>query len=817
MSFSKPVRGGGSGRDIRSFFLKPNEEKKVPNVSSECTPVPSTSQASTSTYFKPSDNLSGELQLNTGRPVEENDLGNLASGPCPCRPILAQYPTTDFSGTKRFFNKQYYETYEWLEYSINKDAVFCFPCRMFSSSTSGKEDTFTKKGMRNWRKTAAKLDKHSECDTHRFSMSKWKNYKAPSENVLAQVSESHKTQIVEKKEYVKKIIDILLYLARQGLALRGHDESINSENKGNFLELCDLFSKYNPSFKSKYEKYFNLTGSNTQNELIHIISEEVLRQIVQEVNTAEFYALLVDEAKSHKTQQLCICIRYFYHNQIKERLIAMKDVSLSRDADNLSQIILDSISNMGISATLVGQSYDGASVMSGVNNGVQAVVQRSHPYANYVHCMAHTLNLVLVAVCNSNDLSCQFFCTMQALFKFFSSPDSNAMFVDLQKQLKIVTNDKKKHIRSIVKQSDTRWSCRATAISVVEDLFKPIIDVLNIFATDLRHTRSPEAKGILASILSIEFIVCLMVFSETLTYLNVLSKALQKEGNSIASCSLSIKGAIKILEGWRNEEKWDQIWKKVIQSAKENCIPIPTDSSDESRSTDMSLPESSKRRRVLSSRLDSYVVITPVGHRPSDNVQNPNADGKGSAATAKANFRTSFYYPVLDILLAEMKRRFSEDSLKLATSCEQFLRLNVEKSVFFINSYPIGSVNVKSLKAEMQIANLVMREKKDTENVLINLETSSLKKIIPALIESVNDRTYPNLYKMMCIAFTLPSNSATCERTFSAMRRINNWLRSTMNEERLSDLMVLFSESDIVKAMDYDKLANLFLSKGGRK
>lgn len=126
----------------------------------------------------------------------------------------------------------------------------------------------------------------------------------------------------------------------------------------------------------------------------------------------------------------------------------------------------------------------------------------------------------------------------------------------------------------------------------------------------------------------------------------------------------------------------------------------------------MSLPESSKRRRVLSSRLDSYVVITPVGHRPSDNVQNPNADGKGSAATAKANFRTSFYYPVLDILLAEMKRRFSEDSLKLATSCEQFLRLNVEKSVFFINSYPIGSVNVKSLKAEMQIANLVMREKK---------------------------------------------------------------------------------------------------------
>lgn len=54
---------------------------------------------------------------------------------------------------------------------------------------------------------------------------------------------------------------------------------------------------------------------------------------MKEGNTAEFYAILVYEARSHKTQQLCICIQYFFHNEIKERLISMKDVSLTRDAD----------------------------------------------------------------------------------------------------------------------------------------------------------------------------------------------------------------------------------------------------------------------------------------------------------------------------------------------------------------------------------------------------------------------------------------------------------------------------------------------------
>lgn len=35
---------------------------------------------------------------------------------------------------------------------------------------------------------------------------------------------------------------------------------------------------------------------------------------------------------------------------------------------------------------LIGQSYDGAAVMSGSINGVQKIVQNTYPYVFYVHC-----------------------------------------------------------------------------------------------------------------------------------------------------------------------------------------------------------------------------------------------------------------------------------------------------------------------------------------------------------------------------------------------------------------------------------------------
>ena len=55
------------------------------------------------------------------------------------------------------------------------------------------------------------------------------------------------------------------------------------------------------------------------------------------------------------------------------------------------------------------QTYDGASVMSGHLNGVQALIRQEYPFAYFVHCAAHRLNLVLCQAVSSMYIPCQIF------------------------------------------------------------------------------------------------------------------------------------------------------------------------------------------------------------------------------------------------------------------------------------------------------------------------------------------------------------------------------------------------------------------------
>lgn len=75
------------------------------------------------------------------------------------------------------------------------------------------------------------------------------------------------------------------------------------------------------------------------------------------------------------------------------------------------------------------------------------------------------------------------------------------------------------------------------------------------------------------------------------------------------------------------------------------------------------------------------------------------------------------------------------------------------------------------LKCELKVA------KKVYENQKVN----NSKQHNELLKSVISYDTYPNiLYKLMHVALAIPISSATCERSFSSMRRINTYLRSNM-------------------------------------
>ncbi|GJR67955.1 zinc finger MYM-type protein 1-like protein [Tanacetum coccineum] len=68
----------------------------------------------------------------------------------PCRPLSHNFPQTKFGVKSRRFNPRWFNKYDWLEYSIDKDAAFCLVCYLFKNKDDHVEDAFVKNGFKGW-------------------------------------------------------------------------------------------------------------------------------------------------------------------------------------------------------------------------------------------------------------------------------------------------------------------------------------------------------------------------------------------------------------------------------------------------------------------------------------------------------------------------------------------------------------------------------------------------------------------------------------------------------------------------------------------
>ena len=69
---------------------------------------------------------------------------------------------------------------------------------------------------------------------------------------------------------------------------------------------------------------------------------------------------------------------------------------------------------------------------------------------------------------------------------------------------------------------------------------------------------------------------------------------------------------------------------------------------------------------------------------------------------------------------------------------------------------------------------------------------------------------YPLIYRVVKLVLTLPISTATTERAFSTMNVIKTDLRNKMEDEFLSNTMMLFIEMDIAATISMDSIINDF-------
>ncbi|XP_057734501.1 uncharacterized protein LOC130949921 [Arachis stenosperma] len=147
---------------------------------------------------------------------------------------------------------------------------------------------------------------------------------------------------------LKTYIDAIRWIAFQACAFRGGNESPGSLNRGNFIKLNKLLASRNQNVNNVILENFpgntQYISPGVQKDILHIFARKVRGTLREEI---EISSVL------------------FHHNL---------------DVQNLR-----------------GQAYDGASNMRGELNELQALLLKDCPFAYYIHCLAHRLELALIS------------------------------------------------------------------------------------------------------------------------------------------------------------------------------------------------------------------------------------------------------------------------------------------------------------------------------------------------------------------------------------------------------------------------------------
>ena len=75
----------------------------------------------------------------------------------------------------------------------------------------------------------------------------------------------------------------------------------------------------------------------------------------------------------------------------------------------------------------------------------------------------------------------------------------------------------------------------------------------------------------------------------------------------------------------------------------------------------------------------------------------------------------------------------------------------------------------------------------------------------------------PEVHNLLRLYLTIPITSATSERSFSALKRVLTYLRSTMTEERLNHCLLLHIHKNVTDTLDIKEIAKDFINTNSER
>ncbi|KAH7661228.1 P-loop containing nucleoside triphosphate hydrolase protein [Dioscorea alata] len=454
----------------------------------------------------------------------------------PCQPRTHNFSKKKYGNQYRCFNPSWFDSFPWLEYSVEKDSAFCLWCYFFKPTTYGLQsgrDVFSKLGYNNWKNAISTFRDHEGNVTsiHNFAADKLELFKNPRQSVTQKISQ-HSSEIeVAYRVRLTAVLNIVQFLLRQGLAFRGHDESSSSKNKDNFLELLYWYGarvdKIAKTLKANAPGNNQMTAPKIQKDLVHSCAEKVRSLIIEDIG-ARIFSLMVDEARDISVkEQMAIVLRYVdSRGQVIERFLCVEHVT-----DTSSHTLKEAIDNLfakyGLSLSrLRGQGYDGASNMRGEFNGLKSLSQHEN----------------IVTRIEKGVISTGRGCNQET---------------------------------SLARPGDTRWGSHYYTILRLQMMWPAVMDVVgNVHDDETNPDQQGVALGLIDRMERFEFVFILFLMKKVLGITNGLSQALQEKNQNIVNALDMVEGVKFKLQSLR-DDGWDELLANVSKLCVENDIEMP--------------------------------------------------------------------------------------------------------------------------------------------------------------------------------------------------------------------------------------------------
>lgn len=642
---------------------------------------------------------------------------------------------------KRVFRFEWLKTYPWLAYSAVIKGPLCRICVLFRPPAQrGLQGQFIVSPCLKYHKFHEVAQSHAKSQWHHDAIlsstdfEKIMNRQMPSVHEVAD-SAYHK-KIEENRAKLRSIVSTILFCAQHDLPLRGKNDegSVFTDLLHFRVESGDMVLKNHLESGVKNSLYIS---HRVQNELIEASSEVLKDNVLKEVKCASVFSVLADEtADIGGTEQLSIGVRYVRCDQGNDKPIICEEflgyAPLQKlDAKSISEAILQFLKNCNLDLNkLVGQGYDGCSTMAGHVSGVQTIISEKYPMALFFHCASHKLNLVI------NDLNTvsevrNAAGTTKEIIKFFRG-----------------STLRRAEIPNIPLFCETRWSSKYKCIRIFSENLLKIIQALKELSESTKNleTRS-KAYQLYTTATSPTYIVTLVMIAAYSAKLEPLCNKLQEVNINIKAAHDHITKLTDVFQSHRKNATAE--FAVIFVKAKGICEEL-----------DVEL----KRPRVVERQVYK-------ANYPSEN--------------AEDFFRRSIFIPYLDSLISSLRERFSSMQEK-AFSLMQLHPQNIKKldKVLFLRvKEDINSLYGNILPNFMAEADTWYDVWKNEESPVEFLQYADL--ICHAT------PFYPSVAEAIKICLTLPATTCSIERTFSTLRRVKTWNRSTMGDGRLSGLCML--------------------------